>query len=144
MQPNDVICPREDTVEYCADDSPRGTLSGAVAVFLEHWRKAMGLREIPMFPQVFLLELGAILRIDHWQRTAALVDLAFRIRSSDCYCELAMGATATTHWFFANNQLRSSVRLITVLLESGCAIAHGSESSNSAGMSQLRIQTSLS
>ena len=75
---------REDVVEYVAAMCRHAQESAAlVGHFLTALRKLMGLRKPIQFPGPFLMELAAILRIRHWQSSAALAELAAEFEHHD-------------------------------------------------------------
>ena len=47
-----------------------------VAACLKQWQRDLGLDPTGQYPPLFLVELGAILRIAHWQQSDALAPLA--------------------------------------------------------------------
>jgi hypothetical protein len=72
-----LLKPREDLIEFVAAYIRFAEESASqVAAFLRQWQKTLGRSRKIEFPQGFLCELGAIIRIAHWQQSQALAPLA--------------------------------------------------------------------
>jgi len=59
-----------------------------VTACLKQWHRVLGVDPSQQYPPLFLYELGAILRIAHWQRSDALAPLADEFPPA---CELLSG-----------------------------------------------------